>query len=163
MDRRDFIKAAAVSAAASTAARASGGSAPDTYPKRELGKLADLTEGEAQNVYYPDEQSPVLLVKLGAPVEGGAGPDRDVVAYSARCPHRGCLVSYRKARMICSCHFSAFDPAKDGECYQGPSTEYLPRVKLSISSQGAVIAVGMEGLLWGRRANLERSKRGGRR
>lgn len=111
-----------------------------------------LFVGTAQLTYYPDAASPIYVTALSEAVEGGVGPKRNIVAYSALCTHRGCQVVFRDGRMVCPCHFSAFDPARTGQCYQGPASEYLPRVILDVVD-GDVFAVAIEGLIWGRSAN----------
>ncbi|WP_335582884.1 arsenate reductase (azurin) small subunit [Cupriavidus sp. USMAHM13] len=106
---------------------------------------------------YPDAASPCAVIKMGAPVPGGAGPDHDVVAYSTLCTHMGCPVAYdAKARTFkCPCHFSIFDPEKSGQMVSGQATENLPRVQLEYNaSDGTFRAVGVEGLIYGRQANL---------
>jgi arsenite oxidase small subunit len=49
----------------------------------------DLKVNEPMDIGYPDADSPGILLKLGTAVEGGAGPDGDIVAYSVLCPHKG--------------------------------------------------------------------------
>lgn len=147
MDRRDFIKTSIVTGTVVTAvARSAGAAKPTTpaYPRKKIASLAELASGEAKLVFYPDDQSPVFVVLAGA--------DREAVAYSARCTHRGCQVVYRGGRFLCPCHFSAFDPANNGECYQGVATEYLPRVTLELDGDD-IYATGVNGLIWGRSDN----------
>ncbi len=152
MDRRAFIKTTLVTgAAAAAASRARAGEAP-RYPREKLATLDELAPGAAKRVLYPDDRSPVLIVATGRAVGGGVGPRRDVVAYSALCTHRGCEVQAKGDRFVCPCHFSAFDPAREGECYQGVATTYLPRVTLELDGDD-VIATGVEGLIWGRSDN----------
>ncbi len=43
---------------------------------------------------YPDADSPGVLLKLGSRVEGGAGPDGDIVAFSTLCPRTFMLFAY---------------------------------------------------------------------
>lgn len=149
MDRRDFIRTSALAGAAATAAHRRAQAAPaPRYPRAKLASLSELRAGP-KLAHYPDEASPVHVAALGRAVEGGAGPRRDVVAYSALCTHRGCQVSLERDRLVCPCHFSAFDPAKGGACYQGVASVPLPRITLEVRGDD-VFAVGVEGLLYGR-------------
>jgi rieske iron-sulfur protein len=59
------------------------------------------------------------------------GQQARIVAFSAICPHAGCLVSQwirAASRLRCPCHGSEFDPAHDGEVVAGPSPFPLPRL-----------------------------------
>ena len=54
-----------------------------------------------------------------------------------------------------TCHFSMFDAEKAGQMIVGQATENLPRVRLHYDEKtGTVSAVGMEGLIYGRQANV---------
>lgn len=152
---------ASTSAPTTTPEPAPAGSAPSPltsdllpYPRIKLGTVADLTNG-AFSAVYPDKDSPVQVLKLGSAVVGGAGPDGDIVAYSALCTHMGCPVSYDAARQIfqCPCHFSQFDVERDAMMINGPATQHLPRVVLEVDGQD-IYAVGMQGLIYGRPHNL---------
>lgn len=44
--------------------------------------------------WFPDASSPCAAIKMGAPVPGGVGPNKDIVAYSTLCTHMGCPVAY---------------------------------------------------------------------
>ena len=91
----------------------------------------------------------MLLVRLGRPATGGVGEHRDIVAFSQLCTHQGCPVAFVDGRFRCPCHFSQFDPAVEGRCYQGPAHHDLPRVLLEVEGD-TVYATGMVGLPWGR-------------
>ena len=67
------------------------------YPSNRLANVADLTENEPLDIAYPDDDSPGVLLKLGQRVEGGAGPDSDVVGFSVICPHKGFQMTYAPA------------------------------------------------------------------
>ena len=118
--RRQFLSgsaaaAAAVGAATPARAQQSGtGLARVEYPSTRLANLSDLVVNEPFDVAYPDEDAPGVLLKLGAPVEGGAGPDRDVVGYTILCPHKGYYLFYSGDRRVMQCpgHYSIFDVEK---------------------------------------------------
>jgi len=158
--RRGFLSisgAAAVGVIGLVACDPSTPSGPVSFPENSLAKLGDLAVGKAVRATYPDDQSPVLVLKMGRRVEDGVGPDGDIVAYSALCAHMGCEVSYRKDRdaIDCPCHFSSFDPAKGGMQVIGQATTNLPQVVLEVRGDN-VVGVGMRGLLYGRQTNLQK-------
>ncbi|MCX9191123.1 iron-sulfur protein [Carbonactinospora thermoautotrophica] len=63
----------------------------------------------------------------------------DFRAFSAVCPHRGCLVSQVSGgRITCPCHGSVFS-ASDGSVQQGPAN--LPLDKVNIRVEGDSIAL----------------------
>lgn len=124
------------------------------YPAIRIGSLSTLKEGVGQYFAYPDDSAQGLLLKLGTPAVGGLGKGRDIVAFSAACTHMGCGVAYKGGRLQCPCHYSLFDPAKNGQVYQGLASSYLPQIPLRIDAGGEIYAVAVEGLIWGRARNL---------
>lgn len=71
--------------------------------------------------------------------------DRDLQAYCIYCPHEVCMVAFRKDTstlkleqprvethplMVCPCHFSAFDPLRDGANISGPAGRGLYRFRV---------------------------------
>lgn len=124
------------------------------YPRVKIATLADLSSG-AFNAAYPDQNSPVQVLKLGTPTVGGVGPDEDIVAYSGLCTHMGCPVGYDAASKIfvCPCHYSHFDAAADAMLINGPATQHLPRITLEVDGE-EIYAVGVTGLIYGRPHNL---------
>ena len=87
--RRQFLRGGVVGAAGAAAAtvlpaeqaKAQGRARVD-YPSNRLANVADLAVNEPFDIAYPDADSPGVLIKLGAAVDGGDGPDGDIVAYS---------------------------------------------------------------------------------
>ena len=117
----------------------------------KIGNLHDLKVGQPVTFQYPDTQTPAYLVKLGTPAIGGVGPQQDVVAFTGLCTHMGCPVAFKEGRFICPCHFSQFDPAKNGEVYQGLAVEYLPQITLHVvAGTNDIVAEAIEGVIWGR-------------
>ena len=58
-----------------------------------------------------------------------------VVAFTAICPHAGCIVSdwvAQSSRLHCPCHGSEYDPAKNGIVVGGPSPLPLPSLPVKI-------------------------------
>ena len=116
-----------------------------------------MTKGTPVSFTYPDASSPCVAVKLGTPVPGGVGPDRDIVAYSTMCTHMGCPVAFDSGTNTfkCGCHYSMFDAEKSGQMICGQATENLPRIRLDYNAQtGAITATGVDGMLYGRQANV---------
>lgn len=132
------------------------GRATLTYPAKKVGQASAMAVNEPINFNYPDDSSPCAMIKLGRRVQGGAGPDGDIVAFSILCTHMGCPTSYdTQARSFkCSCHFSQFDPEMGGQMICGQATENLPQITLAVSNDGAVTATGVQGLIYGRQANV---------
>jgi ubiquinol-cytochrome c reductase iron-sulfur subunit len=111
---------------------------------------ADI-EAEAFYTAYPEGAdreligSPLVVVRIGP---GNAG----VVAYSKICTHAGCAIAlYRKPTfpdtqpgpaLVCPCHYSSFDPARNGKVIFGPAGRALPRLPLEIDGEGHLRAAG---------------------
>jgi ubiquinol-cytochrome c reductase iron-sulfur subunit len=111
---------------------------------------ADI-EAEAFYTAYPEGAdreligSPVVVVRIGHGNEG-------VVAYSKICTHAGCAIAlYRKPTfpdtqpgpaLVCPCHYSSFDPARNGKVIFGPAGRPLPRLPLETDEDGNLRAAG---------------------
>jgi arsenite oxidase small subunit len=115
----------------------------------KIANLSALKTGVPITFQYPNAQSPANLVKLGRPALGGVGPAQDIVAFSATCTHMGCNVLFKGDRFECPCHYSQFDPAKNGEVFQGMAVEYLPQIQLHVTASGDILAEAIEGVTWG--------------
>ena len=161
--RRQFLHGgalAAAGAAASTvttgAAQASPANAQVDYPAGKLGNVADLAVNEPVDIEYPDADSPGVLIKLGEAVEGGVGPDGDIVAYSVLCPHKGYYMNYNSEdrTMNCPGHFSRFDVEAGGQQVWGHATQNLPQFTLRVADNGDIFAEGASDLIFGRPSNV---------
>ena len=159
LTRRRFIQttgAAGVGAAASGVVRP-GAAAAETasYPIKPIVALDELAAGATVPFTYPDDRSPALLLRMDEGVPRGVGPDSSVVAYSTLCTHKGCPVSYKPEHhlLICPCHWSTFDPAREGGLVIGQASQSLARIELRVES-GMAVAVGVDGLIYGRHTNL---------
>lgn len=126
------------------------------YPSTRLANLADLKVDEPMDIAYPDADSPGVLLKLGTPVEGGVGPDGDIVAFSVLCPHKGYNMSYHAADKTLNCpgHFSRFDCEKGGQQVWGHATQNLPQFALRVDDKGDIHAEGADELIYGRLSNV---------
>ena len=162
--RRQFLRggAIAVAGAASTtvlpaeAAKAASGSALVEYPSNRLANVADLVLNEPYDVAYPDDDAPGVLLKLGQPVEGGVGPDGDVVGFSTICPHKGFSLIYNADRKTMNCpgHYSVFDCEAGGQQTWGQATQNLPQYTLRVDDKGDIYAEAVDELLYGRLSNV---------
>lgn len=171
LSRRAFLKSTGGSAAVAAGAvgawsapgtaqaqsAAPGGGMTLDYPRTAIGKAAGMPVNESVAFAYPDGSSPCVALRMGAPVPGGVGPDKDIVAFSSLCTHMGCPVAYDGGTKTfkCGCHFSIFDPENGGQMVCGQATEDLPRVLLEYDEgTDSVTAVGVDGLIYGRQANI---------
>jgi arsenite oxidase small subunit len=164
LGRRQFLRGGAVAAAGAAsaavispqAANAVPASAQLDYPSNRLGNIADLNVNEPVDIEYPDADSPGVLLKLGQPVEGGAGPDSDIVAYSVLCPHKGWQMFYNSADKTLNCpgHFSRFDCEAGGQQIWGHATQNLPQFTLRVDDKGDIYAEGASDLIFGRPSNV---------
>lgn len=101
-----------------------------------------LDKGSWLVFHYPDEKNPAILIRK----ESG-----DYLAYTQKCPHLACPVSYRRAsealpeHIGCHCHNGKFD-LETGAGVAGPPRELRPlrRIQLKIEN-GRVIATGFAG------------------
>ena len=161
--RRQFLRGGAVAAAGAAATAALGTEAKAAtplarvdYPSTRLASLADLKVNQPLDIAYPDAGSPGVLLKLGTPVPGGAGPDGDVVAYSVLCPHKGWALQYNAGDRTLNCpgHFSRFDCEKAGLQVFGHATQNLPQFKLRVDEKGDIHAEGVDELIYGRLSNV---------
>jgi len=167
ISRRDFLKISGGVAAGAGAAVAGVSTAEAKtvdvgrvnlpYPAKAVARAKDVRVNVPVSFNFPDAASPCALIKMGHAVPGGVGPDRDLVAYSTLCTHMGCPVSYDTATRSfrCPCHYSTFDAELSGQMICGQATENLPQVVLQYDAKSdTVTAVAVEGLIYGRQANI---------
>lgn len=136
MERRDFLKACAASAAATGLPVLAADARPQLYGRVQLvdekGRplLAKAIPANRNLIFhYPYESTPCFLLNLGKPAKasaqlktadnqpyewkGGVGPGRSIVAYSAICAHKLTyptkdisFISYRPGKSVASKHAS---------------------------------------------------------
>lgn len=161
--RRQFLRGGALAAAgaaavtvAPTASRATPANAQVDYPSNRLANISDLAVNDPMDIEYPDADSPGILLKLGEAVEGGVGPDGDIVAYSVLCPHRGWFMSYdgEDRSLNCPGHYSRFDVEAGGQQIWGHATQNLPQFTLRVDDDGDIYAEGCSDLIFGRPSNV---------
>jgi arsenite oxidase small subunit len=162
--RRFFLSRGAFVAAAGAAAAATGGAPAQAavgaalvnYPSQRLANVKDLKVNTPVKVAYPDKDSPGVVIKLGKPVPGGAGPDGDVVAFSTLCPHKGFPLAYNGEDRTFNCpgHYSRFDVEQGGLEVFGHATQNLAQFQLRIDAKGDIFAEGVDELIYGRLSNV---------
>ena len=170
MERREFVK---FCAASTLACAGRGAVAADSQPRRYTrAKLVDETGAPLrtgavpanQNLifHYPFAATPCFLLNLGKPVaapvqlktaenqayewQGGIGPARSVVAYSAICAHKLSyptrdisFISFRTEKSArnrhasvihCCSEHSQYDPAAGAKVLAGPAPQPLAAILL---------------------------------
>ncbi|MCB1835334.1 MAG: arsenate reductase (azurin) small subunit [Geminicoccaceae bacterium] len=163
LGRRQFLRRGGLGVAGAAAAavalepgRRAHAAALVEYPANRLANISELTVNEPLDVAYPDEDAPGVLLKLGRSVEGGVGPDGDIVGFSTVCPHKGYPLAYDGERRTLNCpgHYSVFDCEAGGQQTWGHATQNLPQYVLRVDDQGDIHAEGVDELLYGRLSNV---------
>jgi len=161
--RRRFLSGgatAAVGAAATIIPAAPAQAAPSLarvdYPSSRLANIRDLRTDDPLQVSYPDGDAPGVLIKLGRRVDGGAGPEGDVVGFSTICPHKGFPLVYLAADKTLNCpgHYSRFDCERGGMQVWGQATQNLAQYRLRVADSGDIFAEGVDELIYGRLSNV---------
>jgi arsenite oxidase small subunit len=162
LGRRQFLAGGATAAAATVAAgvmsrraEATPALARITYPSSKLANLTELKVDQPMQITYPDKDSPGVIIKLGRKVEGGVGPDGDIVAFSTLCPHKGYPLGYVAVDKTLNCpgHYSRFDCEKGGLEIWGHATQNLAQFELRIADNGDIFAVAVDEMIYGRLSN----------
>lgn len=101
---------------------------------RPIVAFADVAVGDAYLFRYPGDSDPAILVRLGS---------NDVVAFSQKCTHLGCVVYFEpsKERWHCPCHEGNFE-ARTGAVISGPPTRPLGRIDVEVRDDGQIWALG---------------------
>jgi Rieske Fe-S protein len=99
--------------------------------------LADVPIGAGYLFRYPTSDDPAVLLRLA---------DREVVAFSQKCTHLGCVVYYEADhdRWHCPCHEGNFE-TRTGQVISGPPTRPLGRIEIEIRDDGQIWARGTSG------------------
>jgi Rieske Fe-S protein len=108
----------------------------NTGEPRRLIPLDDVAVGATHLFRYPTENDPAILLRVA---------DREVVAFSQKCTHLGCVVFFEESedRWHCPCHEGNFD-ARTGTVLSGPPTRPLGRIDVEVRN-GTVWALGAKG------------------
>jgi arsenite oxidase small subunit len=160
VSRRALLTGGAVATGAVIVAGAEDAQAAAAYPRHRVIALSKLRVNRPVNFKYPLTSQPAVLLDLGHRVPGGVGPKRSIVAFSTLCQHMGCPVAYSRSQreFICPCHQTRYDAEREASIVQGVATRSLPRIRLRVRN-GAVYAVGVDGLIYGYRTNLAPGKK----
>ncbi len=99
-----------------------------------IAQVSAVPTNSAVNFTIPSTQDPGVLVHL---LSG------QFVAYDALCTHAGCQVDYDPSShlLLCPCHGSAFDPAKNGEVLNPPAPTALQSVTIHVDSATGAITL----------------------
>jgi arsenite oxidase small subunit len=185
MQRRDFLRLCAAGAAGAAPAVALANATPRFYERVRLvdeGGVPLRASGiPAQRnliFHYPYATTPCFLLRLGRPArgatrlrtadrreyewQGGVGPERSIVAYSAICAHQLTyptreisFISYRVEKSArnphgnvihCCSEHSQYDPAQGARVLAGPAPQPLAAIVLEHdAARDELFAVGTLG------------------
>jgi Rieske Fe-S protein len=106
----------------------------DRGEPRAIVAADDVATGDTYLFRYPGESDPAVLLKVS---------DAEVVAFSQKCTHLGCVVYFEpdENRWHCPCHEGNFE-SLTGEVISGPPTRPLGRIHVEIRDDGMIWALG---------------------
>jgi Rieske Fe-S protein len=101
---------------------------------RPVVAVGEVAVGDTYLFRYPGDADPAVLLRVS---------DADVVAFSQKCTHLGCVVYYEpeQDRWHCPCHEGNFE-VLTGEVISGPPTRPLGRIDVEIRDDGMIWALG---------------------
>ena len=101
---------------------------------RAITELSAVDIGGTFLFHYPSDDDPAILVRL---------TDVEVVAFSQKCTHLGCVVYYEEdeQRWHCPCHEGNFE-VRTGAVISGPPTRPLGRIDVEVRDDGMIWALG---------------------
>jgi Rieske Fe-S protein len=96
----------------------------NTGEPQELIPLAGVAVGDTYLFKYPSDNDPAILLRLA---------EDEVVAFSQKCTHLGCVVYFEadEDRWHCPCHEGNFD-TRTGTVISGPPPRPLGRIDVEI-------------------------------
>jgi Rieske Fe-S protein len=106
----------------------------NTGDPRPIVALAAVAIGGTYLFRYPAEDDPAVLLRVD---------EQDVVAFSQKCTHLGCVVYFEAEAdwWHCPCHEGNFEAAT-GDVISGPPTRRLGRIDVEVRGDGQVWALG---------------------
>lgn len=101
---------------------------------RAIVALDAVPAGGTHLFRYPTDSDPAVLLRVG---------DTDIVAFSQKCTHLGCVVYYQpdEERWHCPCHEGNFE-VLTGEVISGPPLRPLGRIEVEVRADGMIWALG---------------------
>lgn len=118
----------------------------------QAGGIATVFPGTADGLETQTvADSVVLLIRLrpGQEVRAREGQEdfgwQDYLAFSKICTHAGCpasLYEQQTGRLLCPCHQSQFDVTQDAKPVFGPAARPLPKLAITVDSDGYFVAKG---------------------
>ncbi|MGZ4807562.1 MAG: QcrA and Rieske domain-containing protein [Ilumatobacteraceae bacterium] len=108
----------------------------NTGEPRAITALASVAVGGTFLFHYPAADDPAILLRLN---------DTDVVAFSQKCTHLGCVVYFETddQQWHCPCHEGNFD-GRTGAVVSGPPTRPLGRIDVEVRADGQIWALGRQ-------------------
>ena len=91
---------------------------------RPIVELDEVAVGDTYLFRYPDDGDPAILLRAS---------ETEIVAFSQKCTHLGCVVYFQadENRWHCPCHEGNFDAAT-GQVLSGPPTRPLGKIDVEI-------------------------------
>jgi nitrite reductase/ring-hydroxylating ferredoxin subunit len=138
--RRGFCGSVLLSSAAlmtgtdSLSAAASARENYQSYPPAKIEGAQALLPGSSLYFYFPKKTDPAVLIR---------SEEGEYYAFSQKCSHMGCSVTYDRARrcLECPCHRGTYD-SRTGFVMFGPPKRALNPIFLEMRAGGEVWAVG---------------------
>jgi Rieske Fe-S protein len=96
----------------------------NTGDPRAIVKLGEVAVGDTYLFEYPSDDDPAILLRIG---------DREVVAFSQKCTHLGCVVYFEadQDRWHCPCHEGNF-ATRTWAVIAGPPPRALGQIEVEI-------------------------------
>lgn len=117
---------------AGIAAWASARTPRGPVPTAAVVALDDVPVGSSHLFRYPTADDPAILVRLA---------EDEVVAFSQKCTHLGCVVFPEGDELECPCHEGFFD-LRTGAVTSGPPERPLEQIAVEVRDDGQVWATG---------------------
>jgi len=101
---------------------------------RAIVAAGEVAVGDTYLFNYPGNDDPAVLLKVS---------ESEVVAFSQKCTHLGCVVYFEadENRWHCPCHEGNFE-ASTGAVISGPPTRPLGRIDVEVRRDGMIWALG---------------------